>query len=111
VRTGLEKLEGARKVDVSLEKGSARIELQPGNKVTLEQIQTIVKKNGFSPRSAHLKLSGTTQDKQVTISKSGESVLATYQTDKPAEQKEYLIEGNLTIPDKGPTHLTVSKIQ
>jgi copper chaperone CopZ len=108
VRTGLEKMEGVKKVDVSLEKGLANIELNPANQITLEQIQTVVEKNGFSPKSAELKLKGKISDKQVIVTGSNESIPATLPVDKkPEQEKVYDVEGNLVIEEES-QRLTVT---
>ena len=104
-------MEGVKNVEVSLEKGLAKIEINPANQVTLSQIQTVVKKNGFSPKSAQLKLKGKISDKQVTITNSNESIPATVEADeKPEPEKEYMIEGNLVIEEDS-QRMTVTSFQ
>lgn len=44
----LKKLPGIKDVSVSLNKGTATIELKPGNKVTVAEIKDVVRKNGFT---------------------------------------------------------------
>ena len=96
-------MKGVKNVEMSLEMGLAKIELNPDNQITLSQIQTIVEKNGFSPKSAQLKLIGKISDQEVTITNSNESIPATAaETDqkaKPEPDKEYTIEGNLVIEE------------
>jgi copper chaperone CopZ len=55
---GLKKLKGVKDVTVSLNKGTAIVELKPGNKVTVEDIKKIVRKNGFTPKETKI-LEGT----------------------------------------------------
>jgi len=50
----LKKIGGVEDVKVSLNDGKAIISLKPGNTVTLEQIQDIVRKNGFTPKEANV---------------------------------------------------------
>jgi hypothetical protein len=50
-------------VEVSLERASADIRLRPGNRVTLQQLRQIVKKNGFSPQDAGVTVEGTLLDR------------------------------------------------
>ena len=114
--TGLKKLDGAEKVDVSLEKGLATIQLRPANKATLAVIQSIIKKNGFSPKGANVKLRGKIRDQnnslQVTITGSNETLPAKLNQQHSFDpQKEYWIEGTLKIEDKGAQNLTISVLK
>jgi copper chaperone CopZ len=112
VSTGLKKLDGAEKVDVSLEQGLAKIQLKPENKVTLAAIQTIVKKNGFSPKSANIKLRGKLRNHTVTITGSNESFTAKLNQQHSIDpQKEYWIEGSLKIEDNGAQTLAISVLK
>jgi len=112
VSTGLKKLDGAEKVDVSLEQGLAKIQLKPENKVTLAAIQNIVKRNGFSPKSANVKLRGKLRNHTLTITGSNESVPAKLNQEHSVDpQKEYWIEGNLKIEDNGAQSLTISLLK
>ena len=54
VEKGLKKLEGVKKAQVSLNKGTAVVELKPGNNVTVDQIKDIVKRNGFTPKETRI---------------------------------------------------------
>ena len=106
-------MEGVKNVEVSLEKGLANIQLNQGNQITLSQIQTVVKKNGFSPKRAQLKLKGKISDKEVTITNSNESIAATVATDeksKPEMDKEYTIEGKIVIEEES-QKMTVTSFQ
>lgn len=98
-------------MEVSLEKGLAKIELKPDNTITLSQIQTVVKRNGFAPKSAQLKLNGKVGSNQITIAKSNESVPAVLNGMKaPDPEKEYLIEGNLVIKEDSQS-ITLTSLQ
>jgi len=50
----LKKMDGVKKVKVSLNKGTAIIDLKPGNEVTIEQIKEIVRRNGFTPKETRI---------------------------------------------------------
>ena len=50
----MRKVEGVTHVEVSLKQGQTRLELQPENKVTVEQLRTIIKNNGFVSKEAHI---------------------------------------------------------
>ena len=55
----IRKLPGVESVDVSLERSVADVRLKPGNTVTLGQLRTIVKDNGFSAREATVTATGS----------------------------------------------------
>lgn len=55
---GIEKIEGVKSVDVSLNEGLAKIQLSPGNKVALEQLRELVRNRGFTPREANVLVKG-----------------------------------------------------
>jgi copper chaperone CopZ len=112
VSTGLKKLDGAEKVNVSLEQGLAKIQLKPENKVTLAAIQKIIKQNGFSPKSANIKLRGKLQNQNLTITGSNESLPAKFNQQQSIDpQKEYWIEGNLKIENNGAQSLEISVLK
>jgi hypothetical protein len=46
------RIEGVETVTVSLQRAVADIRLREGNRVTIDQIQQMVKTNGFTPREA-----------------------------------------------------------
>lgn len=54
----LKKMQGVKGVKVSLNQGTATVELKPGNKVTVEDIKKVVRKNGFTPKETKI-LEGT----------------------------------------------------
>lgn len=58
LETSLKKLPGVKTVSVSLNRGTATIELKPGNQVTVEDIKAVVRKNGFTPKETKI-LEGT----------------------------------------------------
>ncbi|MDE1975681.1 MAG: heavy-metal-associated domain-containing protein [Elusimicrobia bacterium] len=49
---GLEKIKGVAKVVVSLNAGTATLDLAPGNEVTLKEIRRVVREHGFTPKEA-----------------------------------------------------------
>ena len=55
---GLNKMDGLEKVQVSLNKGKAYLQLASNNKLTLKKIQEEVKNNGFSARNAEVTIKG-----------------------------------------------------
>lgn len=52
------KIEGVETVTVSLQRGVADIRLREGNRVTIDQIQQMVRSNGFTPREANVTVIG-----------------------------------------------------
>jgi hypothetical protein len=58
VRVAVRKLSGVESVNVSLERASAEIQLRPGNTITLDQLRTIIKNNGFTPKEATVSVVG-----------------------------------------------------
>jgi copper chaperone CopZ len=46
----LKKIAGVKEVTVSLNKGTATLELKPGNKVTVKKIKEVIRVNGFTPK-------------------------------------------------------------
>ena len=48
----MKKLEGVESVDISLTRSSAEVRLRPGNRVTVDDLRRIVKRNGFTPKEA-----------------------------------------------------------
>jgi hypothetical protein len=48
----MKKLEGVETVHISLNNSAAELTLREGNRVTIEQLRTIIKRNGFTPKDA-----------------------------------------------------------
>jgi copper chaperone CopZ len=56
---GLKKLEGVKRVKVSLNKGNAILEFKTDSKLALADIRSTVRDGGFTPKEAKVKVSGT----------------------------------------------------
>ena len=54
----IQKVEGVQSVNVSLNEGFADIKLRDGNKVTIEQVREVIRKNGFTPKESTVKVRG-----------------------------------------------------
>lgn len=54
----LKKVDGVQDVKVSLEEGNADVTLKDGNKVTLEEVRDVIRKNGFTPKDARVTVRG-----------------------------------------------------
>jgi copper chaperone CopZ len=59
VRVAMQKVEGVQKVQVSLKEGLTTLELRADNRVTLAQLRTVIKNNGFVSRDATITARGT----------------------------------------------------
>jgi len=59
VRVALENVKGVQSVDVSLNKGLATVTLKPENKVTMEELQHAITKNGFTTKQSRVVVAGT----------------------------------------------------
>jgi len=72
----MRKIQGTRAVRVSLNDGLIVLDLNPSNTVTLAQLRTVLKNNGFVSKEARLEAAGTVAaDDQAlvfTVSGSGE---------------------------------------
>ena len=75
VHRTLQKLDGVRSVDLSLERAMADIRLKPGNSVTLAQLARIVRINGFNPKEATVMTLGEVRliGGQITLDVTGTS--------------------------------------
>jgi hypothetical protein len=58
VRVALQKLPGVESVNVSLERASTEIQLRPGNSITLEQVRSIIRNNGFTTKETTVTVAG-----------------------------------------------------
>ena len=80
----IKKVNGVQDVKVSLNEGSAVIKLKDGNKVDVEQIREIIRRNGFTPKDAEVKVAGK------VVERNGEPALEVNGPDVI-----YLLEGNV----------------
>lgn len=54
----LKKVDGIASVDVSLEKATADIRLEPGNTVALPRLRQIIRESGYPTKDAHISARG-----------------------------------------------------
>lgn len=59
MRVAVEKIPGVDSVEVSLNEGYADVALAESNAVTVEQVRSAIRKNGFSPRETRVQVRGT----------------------------------------------------
>ena len=72
VEKGLKGLSGVEQVTVSLNDGYAEVHLSDDGKATLAEIREIIRKNGFTPKDADVRVSG-----KVVQSNDGQFLLKT----------------------------------
>ncbi|HZU33185.1 MAG TPA: heavy-metal-associated domain-containing protein [Candidatus Angelobacter sp.] len=58
MRVSLKAVPGVDNVDVSLEKGLAKVTMKPGNNTTLKQLHDAIAKNGFTMKGAEATVIG-----------------------------------------------------
>ena len=73
MRVAVQKLPGVESVNVSLERASTEIQLRPGNSITLDQLRSIIKNNGFTAKEATVTVVGKLieRDKQLALDVTG----------------------------------------
>jgi len=54
----MKKIDGVESAEASLNRGSARIALKPGNRVRLEDLAQKVRDNGFTPKQSRVSVRG-----------------------------------------------------
>lgn len=59
MRVAVQKIPGVDSIRVSLNQGLAVIRLKPENRVTVAEIREVVRRNGFTPKAADIRVSGT----------------------------------------------------
>lgn len=68
----MQKVDGVQSVQVSLKEGVTTLELRPENKVTLAQLRTVIKNNGFVSKEAQVIARGSVDAKGFVVEGSGE---------------------------------------
>ena len=63
----LKRLPGVESVEVSLERGEAEIRLMPGNTLTVEDVQSVIRKGGFETKEVDLSVAGTLVEKDARL--------------------------------------------
>jgi copper chaperone CopZ len=103
VRVALKKISGVDSVDVSLNKGLATIKLKPGNEIRPEEFWETIRRNGFTPKAAHVLVRGEVLGGGDQFKVSGTDELFQYKADakvspqlKAAIGKTVMVEGALT---------------
>ena len=68
----MKKVEGVQTVRVSLKDGLTVLELRPDNKVTLAQLRSVIKNNGFVSKDAEITARGALAGESFAVSGTGE---------------------------------------
>ena len=68
----MQKVEGVTSVAVSLKGGLTVLELRDGNAVTLAQLRTVIKNNGFVSRDANIVARGALTGNTFEVKSTGE---------------------------------------
>ncbi len=58
MRVAIEKIEGVTSASVSLNEGMTTIQFGASNSVRIEQIREVIRKNGFTPKEAEVRVAG-----------------------------------------------------
>jgi len=58
VDVSLRKVDGVESVEVSLNKGLAVVKLKPGNKVTVQQLWSLIHEKGYTPKETAVSVRG-----------------------------------------------------
>jgi hypothetical protein len=73
----MQKVEGVQKVQVSLKEGVTTLELRADNTVTLAQLRTVIKNNGFVSKDAAVTARGTVAGDTFEVRGTGERLAFT----------------------------------
>jgi len=68
----MQKVDGVQSVQVSLKEGLTTLELRPDNKVTLAQLRTVFKNNGFVSKEVQVIARGSVRSDGFDVTGSGE---------------------------------------
>lgn len=70
MRVAIEKIEGVKSAQVSLNRGVALVTFEPDNAVSIARVRDAIRSNGFTPKAAELSVEGRIVDE------GGELILA-----------------------------------
>lgn len=68
----MQRVEGVQSVQVSLKEGLTILELRPENKITLAQLRTVIKNNGFVSKEVKVIARGSARSNGFDVAGSGE---------------------------------------
>jgi hypothetical protein len=73
----MQKVEGVQTVQVSLKQGTTTLELRPENKVTVAQLRTVIRNNGFVPKEIQVMARGTVRADSFEVAGTSERLATT----------------------------------
>lgn len=88
VRVALNKIDGVESAEVSLNRGEAVVRFKRENRVTIEQIRTAIRSNGFTPKAAEVRVRGR------VVEEKGELTLSV-----PGQDETYRLLADPAVPD------------
>jgi copper chaperone CopZ len=83
VRVAVNKIEGVETTEVSLNRGLAVIRFGRDNRATLEQVRQAIRRNGFTPKAAEVRIAGAVAER------AGELTLVV-----PGQDRPYRLRGH-----------------
>jgi copper chaperone CopZ len=110
VRVSLKAVPGVDTVEVSLEKGLAKVQMKPGNMTTLKQLNEAIAKNGFTMKDSTAIVAGTvvTANGKAAVQVSGSNDVLTLVPGSSSvvdaasfAGKSILVEGTIPEASKG----------
>jgi copper chaperone CopZ len=97
VSVAIKKIPGVASVEVTLKRGHAEVQLQPGNGVRIEQLWEAVRKQGLTPKATGVVVRGTLNGTKLAVPPSG----ATYEVSGRTGHGESIeVYGTMSPPPK-----------
>lgn len=95
LNTGLRKMKGVEAVEIDQAASIVRVTLQPGNRVRLEAFRDLLKRIGFTPTAARVKVRGKLLQDEFQV----DGLDQKYRLSKPVPAGEMLVlEGVVPVP-------------
>lgn len=91
----MRKVDGVDRVDVRLNQGLTVLDLKPGNKITLSQLRSVIRNNGFVSKEAAIVATGNAEGEGFRVAGTGE-LLKTSETPTATADGRW----RLTVPAK-----------
>ena len=112
MRVALEKLEGVKTVDVSLEKASAVITFKDNNNITLPQLRRVIRSSGYPTRDAQVEARGriSERDGKPVFDLLNGSVLELAEKPARAPSTDVEVTGVSRAIDRETDRLTIERV-
>jgi len=113
VSVAVKKMDGVESVDVSLEKASADISLDPDNKITIESLRRAIRSNGYQTKDAVITARGrfVERDGSLVFDLLNGSSLDLAERPKAIPEGEVELTGVLKVQPKGPDVLIIQAVK